>query len=225
MLVRLLAPVAFLTKLASLTYIFSTEDEPNRKRRAGIISTEGPVAQETPVLMLPFFRRDIFTEVLQGVQVSKSYVINGPYQSGKASFLWALVGALVALRDEADPNIAYFDMTVVNGRIGINGVYNRFYGFLSYKISGEILNELELPKRFAALPRHLYLLVDEFQHIVDSQELLDVARDFFKTLSLNLSVSYVAVGTFKLTSLTNVGGNPFNSPLTSPPCAKCHLSR
>ena len=56
-----------------------------RAKRVPII-IEGPVLAEATAVICPIVDRHIFSEVYSGVLARKSFVIHGPYQSGKTSF-------------------------------------------------------------------------------------------------------------------------------------------
>jgi len=64
--------------------------------------------------VFPFLERDIFTQVIDGLcNEWKSFIIHGPYQSGKTTFLLALERALK--NSNIEP--IYFEMTGVKGSI------------------------------------------------------------------------------------------------------------
>lgn len=86
---------------------------------------------------------------------------------------------------------------------------------VSFRIFHEEFSSNELAVKLQALPRlpRFYILVDEFQAIFRSKKLLQAAKNFFRGLSNKMSVSYVCVGTFKLTELLYYDGtmeSPFN---------------
>ena len=72
------------------------------------ISIEGPLSLTSHSLMLPLTERKIFSEVYHGILDGKSFVIHGPYQSGKTSFLWALDETL---RKVPASTVLYLDMS------------------------------------------------------------------------------------------------------------------
>ncbi|RUS21380.1 hypothetical protein BC937DRAFT_92869 [Endogone sp. FLAS-F59071] len=75
-----------------------------------------------------------------------------------------------------------------------------FYRYIALRVFDVILTE-----------KHVYILFDEFQFILSNDELLDMAKDFFKYISSS-NISYVAVGTSKLMDLLNSDYSelPFN---------------
>ncbi|CAI2201995.1 3439_t:CDS:1, partial [Funneliformis geosporum] len=154
------------------------------------ISTEGPIHPQSTTFMLPFLERDIFEDVFNGLYYErKSFVIHGPYQSGKTTFLLALEAAL---REKFDTDIIQFDMTGATGDISTNGPQVGFTNFLSYFIFQEYLDSSALYTKLQYWQRRLILLIDEFQFIFRSQDLLYFAKAFFNALSFNSHISYVA---------------------------------
>ncbi|RGB23853.1 hypothetical protein C1646_773905 [Rhizophagus diaphanus] len=177
-----------------------------RKLNNSFISTEGPIFHFSGRLALPIYEREIFSTVNIGIQEEKSFVIHGPYQSGKTSFLIALEKTL---RDH-HLNVVRFDMTDVKGHILQHGVRAGFFRYLSRHFFSETVDELYFDKYLDGLKDRLYLLVDEFQYIFESQDLYNVSSDFFRSLS-SKNVTYVCVGTFKVVDLLN-DDNPLGSP-------------
>ncbi|GJJ78301.1 hypothetical protein EMPS_10660 [Entomortierella parvispora] len=191
-------------------------DDRDAKRARSHITIAGPVQWSSPSLMLPFTERILFEEVLQGICCGNSFVVHGPYQSGKTSLLMAIQAEL-----ERNPNeaaVVYFDMSDLGlpsdaqDEVAVLDALSRFWSFRVFhqKLSWEDLTAKlqELPPR----PRH-YVLVDEFQSIFRSSILLNAAKFFFRNLSNKRAVSYVAVGTFKLKELLLDDGKmepPFN---------------
>ncbi|CAB4488000.1 unnamed protein product [Rhizophagus irregularis] len=160
-----------------------------RKLNNSFISTEGPIFHFSGRLALPIYEREIFNTVNIGIHEEKSFVIYGPYQSGKTSFLIALEKML---RNQ-HLNVVRFDMTDVKGHI-----------------LQETVDELYFDKYLNELKDRLYLLVDEFQYIFESKDLYDASSDFFRSLS-SKNVTYVCVGTFKVVDLLS-DDNPLGSP-------------
>ncbi|KAG0008886.1 hypothetical protein BGZ82_004368, partial [Podila clonocystis] len=169
-----------------------------------------------PSLMLPFTERSLFEEVRRGICAGNSFVIHGPYQSGKTSFLMALQVELEKKPDEAA--VVYFDISDLGipsdteDEVAILNVLSRFW---SFRVFRQRLSWDDLTAKLQELspsPRH-YVLVDEFQSVFSSSILLKAAKKFFRNLSSKTAVSYVAVGTFKLKELLLDDGtmeSPFN---------------
>lgn len=166
--------------------------------------------------MLPFNEWSVFEEVRQNICAGRSYVIHGSYQSGKSSFLMALQEELQKQPEEAVVtlfNISYMKIPndAAQDEDKILGVFSRFF---SARLFHEKLSWEDLTIKLEGLPpspRH-YVLVDEFQSIFNDPVLLRVAKNFFRNLS-NRAVSYVCVGTFRLTELILDDGkmdSPFN---------------
>jgi hypothetical protein len=164
--------------------------------------------------MLPVTERELFKEIYRPIQSGSCFVIHGPYQSGKTSFLWGLRDklkengkAVVELVDMSDitPPLRFIDNETI--------VREAFARSLSFRILGRRLSWDLLTSALLKLPDepHYYILVDEFQSVFASPNVLKVAKDFFKTLP-KPSVSYIAVGTFRLTDLTQDDGNTIDSP-------------
>ena len=64
-------------------------DDVEPRKRAPIL-VEGPVLSGATIMMYPITSRDVFSDVYYSVLENRSFIIPGPYQSGKTSFLWAL---------------------------------------------------------------------------------------------------------------------------------------
>src|SRR5437764_7033387 len=126
-----------------------------------VISSEGPLYSDSGRLMLSINEQQIFTTVNAGIHSGLSYVIHGPYQCGKTSFLIALKQLLKNKR----LNYVYLDMTSLQGSIGELGAKEAFIQKLSFHIFKKVYNELELIQNLSSLDHQLYLLVDEFQFI------------------------------------------------------------
>ncbi|CAG8658754.1 8869_t:CDS:1 [Paraglomus brasilianum] len=148
--------------------------------------------------MLPFLERDIFTQVIDGLcNEWISFIIHGPYQSGKTTFLLALERALKDFNIEP----IYFEMMGAKGSIKKFGYADGFTRFISNLIFGEILSQEELYKQIMETEKRLILLVDELQYIFTYDDLLSVGKTFFRNITSRSNISYVAAGTFKLTDL------------------------
>lgn len=95
-------------------------------------------------------------------------------------------------------------------------VLNDLARFWSMRVFGERLSWEPLTLKLQELPSepHIYVLVDEFQWAFSSPTLLSATQILFKSIASKSSVSYVAVGTFKLKDLMLPGkqemGSPFN---------------
>ncbi|GES94720.1 crinkler (CRN) family protein [Rhizophagus clarus] len=178
-----------------------------RTRENSIISTEGPLHPHEGALMLPVYTRDIFKEVTSGIYGGKSYIIHGPYQSGKTTFLLELKETI---RSQSS-NLKYFSMPEIKGDT-LENKRRGFFKFISYRIFKEVLTETETIDKISELEIPYYVLIDEFQYIFTDNELLNVTKDFFQNISSS-KVRYVAVGTFILVDLLNDDGeliSPFN---------------
>ncbi|CAI2189434.1 110_t:CDS:2, partial [Funneliformis geosporum] len=177
-------------KVATQNRAREAEPDHHKRKPRPNISTEGPIHPQSTTFMLPFLERDIFEDVLNGFYYGrKSFVIHGPYQSGKTTFLLALEAAL---REKFDTDIKQFDMTGATGDISINGPQVGFTNFLSYLIFQEYLDSSALYTKLQYWQRRLILLIDEFQFIFRSQDLLYITKAFFNALSFNSRISYVA---------------------------------
>ncbi|GBC01323.1 hypothetical protein RclHR1_04140008 [Rhizophagus clarus] len=185
-----------------------SDQQMSRKRKLNnsFISTEGPIFHYSGRLALPIYEREIFNTVKNGIKEEKSFVIHGPYQSGKTSFLIALEEML----REHHLNVARFDMTDVKGHIIQYGARGGFFRYLSRHLFRETVDELSFNEYLSGFKDRLYLLVDEFQYIFESQELYNASSDFFRSLS-SKNVTYVCVGTFKVVDLLS-DDNPLGSP-------------
>ena len=71
-------------------FVLLASSSNKRQREDHIISTEGPLHRDQGSLMLPIYEREIFKVVESGFLKRKSYIIHGPYQSEKSSFLFEL---------------------------------------------------------------------------------------------------------------------------------------
>ncbi|KAF9300785.1 hypothetical protein BGZ74_007516 [Mortierella antarctica] len=138
-----------------------------------------------PRIDAPVHRAEsLFVEVHRGICAGNSFVIHGPFQSGKTSFLMALQAELEKKPDEAAVNLSWEDLMA--------------------KLQ-------ERPRS----PRH-YVLMDELQSVFRSSILLKAAKKFFRNLSSKTAVSYVAMGTYKITELLLDDGTmeaPFNKAI------------
>ncbi|CAG8839400.1 42657_t:CDS:2, partial [Gigaspora margarita] len=172
-------------------------NRPIKKYRCNI-STEGPIHPGASILEFPFFERDIFTQVMEGLcNEWKSFIIHGPYQSGKTTFLFALEKALKSYNIEP----IYFEMTGAKGSIKKYGYADGFTRFISNLIFEKTLSEEELYSRIMKMEKQLILLADELQYIFSSGGLLSVVKTFFRNITSRSNISYVAAGTFKLIDL------------------------
>ena len=127
----------------------------------------------------------------------KSFIVHGPYQSGKTTFLLALEKELKNIGIE----VIYFEMTGAKGSISKYGSKDGFTRFILNFIFGVTLTEEELYRRIMNMEERLILLTDELQYIFTYDDLLNAAVTFFKNISSRSNISYVAVGTSKLTDL------------------------
>ncbi|CAG8517091.1 1884_t:CDS:2 [Paraglomus occultum] len=188
---------------------------PTKKYRCNI-STEGPIRPGASTLVLPFLERNIFTQVIDGLcDEWKSFIIHGPYQSGKTTFLLALERVLK--NSNIEP--IYFEMTGAKGSINKYGYADGFTRFISNIIFEKTLAEEELYSQIMKMEKRLILLADELQYIFTSGGLLSVVKTFFKNITSRSNISYVAAGTFKLIDLmdnTTYGPPMENECLESP---------
>ena len=157
-------------------------------------------------------QRDLFNEVYSGLCSGGSFVLHGPYQCGKTTFLWALLDKL-----DADPDIScvIFDMSMVKGWVSTYGEKDGFYKFISFRTFHVALDEGGLIQRLdqqRQRRQRLCFLVDELEYIFDSDTLLSVAKNFFRSLSSYQNISYVAVGTYCIVDLMTPDGSKFVSP-------------
>ena len=177
--------------------------------RGSTITVEGPLIASRDSVMYPVDQRDLFSEIYCGVCNGKSFVLHGPYQCGKTTFLWALGDKLIV---EAAITCVSFDMSMAKGMMSIYGEKDGFYKYISLQTFGAALDEEGLIKRLREPSERRCLLVDEFQFIFRSNTLLDVAKDFFRNLSSYPNISYVAAGTYGLIDLMTSDGSTFLSP-------------
>ena len=98
-----------------------------------------------------------FHEVESKFLSGQSYVIHGPYQSGKSTFLFYL--RMTFLGGRLD--YAYFSMPQVQGEI-LENKRQGFFNFMSYALFNERLSETETFIRINTLLDLLYILIDEF---------------------------------------------------------------
>ena len=166
--------------------------------------------------MLPFTERSLFEEVRQNICSGSSFVVHGPYQSGKTSLLMALHAELERKPDEAA--VVYFDISDLRiasdtqDEVAVMDALSRFW---SFRVFGEKLSWEDLMAKLQKLPRspRHYVLVDEFQSVFSISILSSAARKFFRDLSSETAVSHVAVGIFKVKELPLDDGTmepPFN---------------
>src|SRR2546429_405105 len=126
-----------------MLFLFLLASSSNKRPREDhIISTEGPLHPHQGALMLPVYKRDIFQKVISGVFGGKSYIIHGPYQSGKTTFILELKEVIAeAIRNQSS-NLKYFSMPEIKGDI-LTNKREGFFKFISYRIFKEILTERE----------------------------------------------------------------------------------
>ena len=93
--------------------------------------------------MLPVYKRKIFTKVISGIYGGKSYIIHGPYQSGKTTFLLELKETI----RRQSSNLIYFSMPEIERDILINK-RKGFFKFMSYKLFGKYSLKWKLLTRF-----------------------------------------------------------------------------
>ncbi|KAF9162373.1 hypothetical protein BGX20_001743 [Mortierella sp. AD010] len=175
-------------------------DDRDAKRSRTYIQTNGLVFWNSPSLMLPFPERSFFREVHRGICAGNSFVIHGPYQSGKTSFLMALRNEL-----EKKPNEAaavYTDMSrlyIPHDTQDEFAIMDALSQSLSYRIFRQELSWNDLTVMLQELHPSLryYFLVDEFQSVFRSSILSRVVKRFFRNLSSMNAVSCVIMGTFK----------------------------
>ncbi|KAL1914221.1 uncharacterized protein VTP21DRAFT_9644 [Calcarisporiella thermophila] len=171
------------------------------------IPTIGPVVPNVGWLMLPFSERNWFNSLLGDFRRA-SFVIHGPYQSGKTSLLMAIQDIF----EKNHINYRFFDMPPIHGYTRLYGPQRGFYYFISQRIFSEPLEEGELHSRLNSVKGNFYILMDEFQSIFQDNELLEVAKVFFRSLSQFRNIFYLAVGTFKIVDLRRPGTNELDSP-------------
>ncbi|GES92044.1 hypothetical protein GLOIN_2v1735228 [Rhizophagus clarus] len=185
------------------------QDQPasarKRPRENNFITTEGPLHPHHGSLML---YRNFFHEVESEFLNGQSYVIHGPYQSGKSTFLFYL---RIKLMGESS-NYAHFSMPQVQGDI-LKNKRQGFFNFISNALLKKRLSETETFGEINNLSKPLFILIDEFQFIFTDRELLNVAKHFFREISNAMNIHYIAVGTFRLMDLLKDDGeliSPFN---------------
>ncbi|CAB4389128.1 unnamed protein product [Rhizophagus irregularis] len=181
-----------------------------RPRENNIITTDGPLHPLAGSLMLS---RDFFQEVESSFLNGQSFVIHGPYQSGKSTFLFHLRTSFIG----KSLDFAHLSMPSVQGSI-LTNVRAGFYNYMSLILFKETLDEAKTFARIYELNVPLYILIDEFQYIFTNPKLCDVAKHFFREISNAMNIRYVAVGTFKLVDLKKSDSDeelisPFNKAL------------
>ncbi|KAL1914189.1 uncharacterized protein VTP21DRAFT_9688 [Calcarisporiella thermophila] len=181
-----------------------------------IIPTSGPVLPNQGLLMLPIYERKSFGGLIKDIRQGASYIIHGPYQSGKTSVLLALKEELMRRRID----FAVIDMTSVFNYRQEFGLRKGFYNLLSYRIFHEYLQFPELHYRLGLMEGVFYILIDEFQCIFQDNILLEEAKRFFKEITMHGNIFYIAAGTFKLVDLMLPGENYLESPFN-----KAHFLR
>ncbi|KAK3806980.1 MAG: hypothetical protein J3Q66DRAFT_418650 [Benniella sp.] len=222
-------PISQLEVAAELSKVFDTElpqgiiqifvqtssDDRNTKRPRPDIPTDGPISWNSTFLMLQATKRRLFKEVYDYAEAGTSFVIQGPYQSGKTSLLWDIRERLEDKRDGSV--VRFFDMSDIAVPLStmndVATISEAFAQLLSFRIFGQKLPYIEMICQLQDLPTkpHHYILVDEFQSIFTNPYLLRVARNFFRALSSKPAVSYVGVGTFQLRELMD-GEDRMDSP-------------
>ncbi|KAF9208402.1 hypothetical protein BGZ49_008890 [Haplosporangium sp. Z 27] len=180
------------------------------------IPISGPVYEDI-AFMLPFQGRDIFTKVVNGMLEGRSFIVHGPYQSGKSSLLLAIRKHLELDNDRI---IFKFDMTItakslMSQELCYTAILDKLSMFFSFQIFGKEMDWNKFQAKLNQLPSshsRIYILIDEFQAVFGSSVFLDVAKDLFKVITNSMSVSYLGVGTFQLMELLNDDGRVENSP-------------
>ncbi|GBB99633.1 hypothetical protein RclHR1_03590008 [Rhizophagus clarus] len=181
-----------------------------RKRQieSYMISTTGPIYLNEKLLSVPVPGRKIFRDVKNDfVEGYRSFIIHGPYQSGKTSFLLHLKESLRKER----LNYVFLDMATVTSQMKkVEDIRQGFFNIMSFYMFQEYLSEDDTYKRIEQELDYLYILIDEFQLIFTNDILLSVSKDFFRSIS-TYKLPYVAVGTFLLFDLLTCDlGSPFN---------------
>lgn len=131
----------------------------------------------------------------------------------------ALQAELEKKPDEAA--VVYFDLSYLyipgdtQDEVAMLDVFSQFWSFRVFRqnLSWEDLTA-KLQERPRS-PRH-YVLMDELQSVFRSSILLKAAKKFFRNLSSKTAVSYVAMGTYKITELLLDDGTmeaPFNKAI------------
>src|SRR2546429_608177 len=95
--------------------------------------------------------RDFFHEVESKFLSGQSYVIHGPYQSGKSTFLFYLRMTLMGRKLD----YAHFSMPQVQGDI-LENKRQGFFNFISNALFNERLSGAETFKRINTLSDPLY---------------------------------------------------------------------
>ncbi|KAF9435262.1 hypothetical protein BGZ76_006599, partial [Entomortierella beljakovae] len=195
------------------------DDQVNRgsEKRLCVIPVAGPVSEDD-MFILPFNEREIFNKVVDGMHGRRSFIVHGPYQSGKSSFLKAVQARLVKLSDK--PIIVNFDMipkvkSLKSQGLDYTAALDKLSEFLSFLIFQDEMKWDKLENKLNQLPPfypRIYIFIDEFQSIFDSDVIADASKDFFRTISNSTNISYLGVGTFKLMELLNDEGQVNNSP-------------
>ncbi|GBC29586.1 uncharacterized protein OCT59_008722 [Rhizophagus irregularis] len=183
-----------------------TEQPSARKkpRENNIITTDGPLQPLSGSLMIS---RNFFQEVESILLNGQSFVIHGPYQSGKSTFLFHLRTSFIG----KSLDFAHLTMAGVKGSI-LTNVRTGFYDYMSFMLFKETLDETKTFAHIYNLKDPLYILIDEFQYIFTNPELCEVAKDFFREISNAMNIHYVAVGTFKLVDLKKSDSDKLISP-------------
>ncbi|CAJ0751267.1 81_t:CDS:2, partial [Entrophospora sp. SA101] len=123
---------------------------------------------------------DIFKKVINGITAKQSCIIHGPYQSGKTSLLLEIRSLLMGERK----NFVYFDMTTVT----------RITKPTESRRSQDLQNE-----NFKIISYYFFK-----ETLTD--KLLNVAKDFFRSISISENLIYIGVGTSKLMDLMDDDG-------------------
>lgn len=119
-----------------------------------------------------------FWQVSRDILLSKSFVIHGPYQSGKTSLLFALEQKL---KEQPNSAVVYCDMSDISTNRGRVDAEEAFSHFISFRILDRALHWNDLVVQLQNLPPdfHVYLLADEFQSVFRSSDLFLLARTYF----------------------------------------------
>lgn len=103
-----------------------------------------------------------------------SFIIHGPYKSGKTTILWPLKEVL---NKETDVTCVSFDM------LGIKDMTVNAMLFLRFLIHCRPLTKLELTMRLRKQSQR-HFLVDEIHYVFTSDSLLSKKKDFYEIFRL-----------------------------------------
>ncbi|KAG0329889.1 hypothetical protein BG004_002230 [Podila humilis] len=153
-----------------------------------------------------FAERSLFEEVHRGISAGSSFVVHGPCQSGKTSFLYALRSQLERTLDDA--SVVYFtmsDLIIPSDTVEEMAILDLISRFWSFRVLRKTLSWDDLTATLQSLSfsskHRYYVLVDDFQWIFGSSAFRRAAKLFFRNLSSKIAIFYVAVGTYQLREL------------------------